>query len=50
MIEEELREATRDANGKCIGAKLITATLIGTGYGLSNNNGNLLFIHFLYPF
>ncbi|KAJ1414751.1 L-gulonolactone oxidase, plant [Sesbania bispinosa] len=34
---EELQEATHDANGKCIGAKLITATLSGTGYGLTNN-------------
>ncbi|KAJ1417484.1 putative L-gulonolactone oxidase 6 [Sesbania bispinosa] len=34
---EELQEATHDANGKCIGAKLITATLSGTGYRLTNN-------------
>ncbi|XP_027351038.1 probable L-gulonolactone oxidase 6 [Abrus precatorius] len=34
---EELQEATYDANGKCSGAKVITATLAGIGYGLSNN-------------
>ncbi|MCH82287.1 L-gulono-14-lactone dehydrogenase-like, partial [Trifolium medium] len=34
---EELQEATRDANGKCISAKLINATLAGSGYGLTNN-------------
>ncbi|MED6181895.1 putative L-gulonolactone oxidase 6 [Stylosanthes scabra] len=34
---EELQEETGDANGKCLGAKLITATLAGTGYGLTNN-------------
>ncbi|XP_061372878.1 probable L-gulonolactone oxidase 6 [Gastrolobium bilobum] len=34
---EELQEATHDANGKCIGARLITATLAGTGYGLTND-------------
>ncbi|XP_014498948.1 probable L-gulonolactone oxidase 6 [Vigna radiata var. radiata] len=34
---EELQEATRDANGKCVGAKLITALLSGIAYGLTNN-------------
>ncbi|KAK7338130.1 hypothetical protein VNO77_18730 [Canavalia gladiata] len=34
---EELQEATLDSNGKCVGAKLITATLGGIGYGLTNN-------------
>ncbi|CAJ2631261.1 unnamed protein product [Trifolium pratense] len=37
VINRELQEATRDANGKCIGAKLINATLAGSGYGLTNN-------------
>ncbi|PNX77820.1 L-gulono-1,4-lactone dehydrogenase-like protein, partial [Trifolium pratense] len=37
QIYRELQEATRDANGKCIGAKLINATLAGSGYGLTNN-------------
>ncbi|KAJ1414750.1 L-gulonolactone oxidase, plant [Sesbania bispinosa] len=39
---EELQEATRDANGKCITAKLTTATLASSGYGLTNNNGLFL--------
>ncbi|KAL2345950.1 hypothetical protein Fmac_007235 [Flemingia macrophylla] len=36
-LEEELQEATRDANGKCAGAMLLTATLAGIGYALTNN-------------
>lgn len=36
-VAEDIQEATRDANGKCLGAKLITATLAGSGYGLSDN-------------
>ncbi|XP_028779786.1 probable L-gulonolactone oxidase 6 [Neltuma alba] len=34
---EELQEKTRDANGKCIGAKLVTGTLKTAAYGLTNN-------------
>lgn len=45
-MTEELQEEKRDANGKCIGAKLIVATLEGTGYGLSNN-GNLFIFYTL---
>ncbi|KAJ1414754.1 L-gulonolactone/D-arabinono-1,4-lactone oxidase [Sesbania bispinosa] len=41
-IKEEIQEAAHDANGKCIGAKLITAILSGTGYGLTNNESHFL--------
>ncbi|XP_028782993.1 probable L-gulonolactone oxidase 6 [Neltuma alba] len=34
---EELQEATRDANGKCISAQLVTGTLKTSAYGLTNN-------------
>ncbi|KAK7338129.1 hypothetical protein VNO77_18729 [Canavalia gladiata] len=34
---EELQEATGDANGKCINAKLMVATMGSIGYGLTNN-------------
>ncbi|XP_054783136.1 probable L-gulonolactone oxidase 6 [Prosopis cineraria] len=34
---EELQEKTRDANGKCVGAKLVTGTLKTAAYGLTNN-------------
>ncbi|XP_010544874.1 PREDICTED: probable L-gulonolactone oxidase 6 [Tarenaya hassleriana] len=34
---EETQEALRDANGKCIGAKLITSTLFASAYGLTSN-------------
>ncbi|KAK7285731.1 hypothetical protein RJT34_20511 [Clitoria ternatea] len=34
---EDLQEAKHDANGKCIGAKLLTATLSGTGFGVTND-------------
>ncbi|KAI9093925.1 hypothetical protein K1719_026923 [Acacia pycnantha] len=34
---EELQEKTRDANGKCIRAKLVTGALKTAAYGLTNN-------------
>ncbi|XP_028782984.1 probable L-gulonolactone oxidase 6 [Neltuma alba] len=34
---EELQEATRDANGKCLNAQLATRTAEASGYGLTNN-------------
>ncbi|KAG2290509.1 hypothetical protein Bca4012_028391 [Brassica carinata] len=34
---EETQERFRDANGKCVGATLISSTLFGTSYGLTNN-------------
>ncbi|KAL1223381.1 L-gulonolactone oxidase 5 [Cardamine amara subsp. amara] len=34
---EETEETLRDANGKCAAATLISATLFGTSYGLTNN-------------
>ncbi|XP_061372895.1 probable L-gulonolactone oxidase 6 [Gastrolobium bilobum] len=34
---EEFQEAIQDANGKCVSAKLTTATLEVAGYGLNNN-------------
>ncbi|KAI9093931.1 hypothetical protein K1719_026929 [Acacia pycnantha] len=34
---EELQEATRDANGKCLTAKLVTGTLKTLAFGLTNN-------------
>ncbi|XP_044501666.1 probable L-gulonolactone oxidase 6 [Mangifera indica] len=34
---EETQESTNDANGKCIGAKLVTTTLVDTAFGLTNN-------------
>ncbi|XP_028779779.1 probable L-gulonolactone oxidase 6 [Neltuma alba] len=34
---EERQEATRDANGKCLSAKLVTGTLKAFAYGLTNN-------------
>jgi len=47
-LTEELQEATRDANGKCLGAKLITATLSGIGYGLTNNGTHFSFSPFFF--
>ncbi|TKY61210.1 L-gulonolactone oxidase 6 [Spatholobus suberectus] len=40
--KEELQEAKRDANGKCLAAKLIAAMLAGAGYGLTNDIGIFL--------
>ncbi|KAI9093941.1 hypothetical protein K1719_026939 [Acacia pycnantha] len=37
---EELQEKTRDANGKCIAAKLVTGTLKTAAYGLTNNGSH----------
>ncbi|VVA25546.1 PREDICTED: L-gulonolactone oxidase [Prunus dulcis] len=34
---EENQESTRDADGKCSGAKLVTSALINDAYGLTNN-------------
>ncbi|XP_010507978.1 PREDICTED: L-gulonolactone oxidase 2 isoform X2 [Camelina sativa] len=34
---EETQETFRDANGKCVGATLISSTLFATSYGLTNN-------------
>jgi hypothetical protein len=45
---EELQEATRNANGKCISAKLITATLAGTGYGLTDKGIILYFFYYVF--
>ncbi|MED6173271.1 putative L-gulonolactone oxidase 6 [Stylosanthes scabra] len=39
---EEAQEKIGDANGKCLGAKLITAILAGLGYGLTDNTGVFL--------
>ncbi|KAH9787272.1 putative L-gulonolactone oxidase 6 [Citrus sinensis] len=34
---EENQESRSDANGKCIGAKLVTSTLVTSAFGLTNN-------------
>ncbi|KAI4328972.1 hypothetical protein L6164_021282 [Bauhinia variegata] len=34
---EDIQEATRDANGKCLGAIAVTGTLAATAFGLTNN-------------
>ncbi|CAA7016050.1 unnamed protein product [Microthlaspi erraticum] len=34
---EETQETLRDANGKCVGAKVLTSALFATSYGLTNN-------------
>ncbi|KAG2261485.1 hypothetical protein Bca52824_068564 [Brassica carinata] len=34
---EETQETFRDANGKCVGATLISSTLFGSSFGLTNN-------------
>ncbi|XP_044492579.1 probable L-gulonolactone oxidase 6 [Mangifera indica] len=34
---EEIQESTNDADGKCIGARLVTSTLVSNAFGLTNN-------------
>ncbi|KAI4355299.1 hypothetical protein L6164_004087 [Bauhinia variegata] len=34
---EDIQEATKDANGKCLGAIALTGTLAAAAYGLTNN-------------